>query len=153
MPLPVTLQNVGDAYAQLCNTAVNTNSYGLMVQKEIAENAVSPPDLLNLLASCSNLLSIVQATLGNTTLASALVAYVQQQAGQPTLDVGAELTASMVALQALIAAIVADYPKDSAGFMEDRTMGSNGVWGWATFTAAQLPTTPAALVAWLTTIQ
>jgi hypothetical protein len=153
MPLPVTATNVGDAYRSLRDSGVNTISYVKQVQAGITANAVSASFLLTAQAAAISTLGVAQSVQADTTLTAALIPYVQQQVGNPTLDVAAELTASMTALGALVSAIVTDYPKDANGYLLDRTFNSTtGTLVWVSVTGASLPNTNAAITAWLATV-
>jgi hypothetical protein len=151
MTLPVSQTTIATLYNQLQDAGNNTKSYALQLQSEIAANAVSATDVLALLSSAVNLLALAETIAGNSATAASMVSYAALMTGVDTFTAGS-LTASMTALGALIAAIATDYPKDTAGHLLDRIFSASGAVTWVPLTAASLPTTAAALTAWLDTI-
>jgi hypothetical protein len=152
MPIPVTTPNAVDTYGAMRAGALNVRAYCLNIQAGAADG-VPAGSLLTLLAGAQSLLAQFAAIGGVTTaIASAIQSYIQSTYGTPTEQVFEDTQASATALQALVAAIVVDYPKDSGGHLLDRTMDAQGNVTVATLQTAHLPTVLPAIAAWLATI-
>jgi hypothetical protein len=145
--------SVREAYDSVRELAINTQSYCTQLQAAVANGGpVSATFVLSLLGAAVQTLVQAQQIQADTALSAAITAYVQQQTGNATLDVHAEFTASMTALQGVVGAILADYPKDANGYLLDRRFDQGGNQVWITLTAATLPQTMPAIANWLTTI-
>jgi hypothetical protein len=123
------------------------------VQAAITANSILSSVVLNLLNDCVSIANFATQVESNAALEAAVLAFWAQDQETTTAAVGVSLNAMFVATTALAAAIQNDYPKDSGGFLQDRTFGASGVVNIATFQASQFPTTPAAITAWLATVQ
>jgi hypothetical protein len=66
-----------------------------------------------------------------------IAAYAQQQFNDPAYNVGAEFTAMVNALQAVVAWVVNNFPKDANGFLLSHTINANGSRTPRVFTPAQ----------------
>jgi hypothetical protein len=159
MPLPVPSVSVAQAYEALRGQGINTKSYFANLRAMIAQDPAPGEDggidsqyFLAGIRSAANTLEMAQEIATNKSLAGAFVLYVQQQIGDPNLDVGAALQESMKALGAAIAAMVADYPKDGGGYLLDRKFSAGGLVVPVTLPPASLAASDAAMAVWLTTI-
>jgi len=152
MPLPLSAITTAAAYSILQDAANNLSSYVKLLQADIAAGQIPCQDVLATLGAAIALQTQATAIGSDAGLVASMTTYVQQQTGNPTLDVPAEFDASLTALVALIAAIQSDYPKDSNGVLLDRTFSSAGVVTWATLAQSSLPLTTPALTAWAATV-
>ena len=146
MPLPLNTLNAQQAFDAFSQRGQNVQNLAKIVQATpVGSNMVA-----SLLAHAIDLDAYVSSVNADAALTSSLVAYVQQVTGSTT--VGADFSASSAALSALIAAIKADYPKDSAAHVLDRVMDASGNITSITFAATQLPNTLPAIANWLATL-
>lgn len=84
---------------------------------------------------------------------SGMSAYAQQQLNTPTYDVVTEFNNMIAALQAVIAWVVNNFPKEVDGFLKDTTtINSDGSRTAATFTSAQTSGWVTALNSFIATI-
>jgi hypothetical protein len=156
MVLPVPSLTVSEAYDALLGQGRNTKGcfQNLLasIQSGDQDATIDSQVFLVGIQSAVNTLSKAQQLTADTSQSAALTAYVQQMAGDPSLDVSAELTASMTALGAAIMAMVGDYPKDANGFLLDRSFSQSGELTSATLSPASLSNSATAMTAWLATI-
>jgi len=152
MTLPLSSVTTAAAYCILQDAATNLSSYIRMLQADITTGQIPCQNILATLNSALALQSQASAVGADTALVGSMAVYVQQQTGNPTLDVVAEFNASMAALVSLISAIQSDYPKDGNGVLLDRTFSPTGIVTWATLAQSSLPLTTPALIAWQATV-
>ncbi len=152
MVLPVTPITVAQAYDNLRNQTVNVQSYCRSITSALAAGDVSAQTVYALLSAASGLASYATGLSQVSGFIASMTSYVQQQTGNSTLDVTTSYSTSLTALQALITAIVTDYPKDAAGHVLDRVMDATGAISGVSLSSAQLPNTVTAINAWLATI-
>lgn len=152
--LPLSTTPVASVYDTFSGMATNVRSYCEQVQSGTANGgSVSASLLFRLLGAAKSVISYAATLPATSAFQSALTAYVQQQVGDPTLDVLTSYQTSLSALNSLISAIAADYPKDAAGHTLDRVMNATtGDVTEVSVTGANLPTTLPAISAWLSTI-
>lgn len=153
MTLPVSSTPVANAYSDMRDKTINVRSYCTQVQTATSGgSSVSCDTVVRLLSAAQDLATFASGLSTQTGFQSALTTYVQQMVGDSTLDVTTAYDTSLAALDALVTAIVADLPQDSAGHLLDRTITSAGVISTVPLTAAQLPKTLPAITSWLATI-
>jgi len=148
MPLPLTTRNAKDVFDELKLQGAWVQEYAQQVSSSASFSAKV---LEALLTSVSTLLTNANAVKVDTALSANLVAYIQQISGSTTVQ--ADFDASLAALAPLQTAIIAEYPKDSAGHPLDRSIDANGNITPIAITAAQIPNTLAAITTWLATVQ
>ena len=153
MTLPVTGLTASTAYASLRNTAAVLYSHATQLQASLAANSVLPSLALNLLRDCTSTLTQIAAIEANAPILTSVLALYASDTGDTTDTTATKINASATALQALVAAILADFPKAADGVhLSYETFGAGGVVAMDTFTAAQFPTTPNALSNWVATV-
>ena len=153
MTLPVNGLTASVAYASLRNTVGVLLGHATQLQSSLAANSVLPSLVLNLLNDCSNTLAQIAAIEANAPILSAVLALYASDTGDTIDTTSTKINASAVALAALAVAIVADFPKAQDGkHLSYETFGANNMATMDTLTAAQFPTTPAALTGWIATV-
>jgi len=150
MPSLLTTTPVSDLYNQIRTLGIATQNNCLAVQGATAA-PISCNLLMPLLSTASRLVTLLQTTMANTVLSAALVSYTQIQMADPTFDVVTDVTTSLTALEALVAALLAEYPHSSDGSLADRVMDSSGNVTVAAVPVASLTATLPAIAAWLAT--
>ena len=83
-----------------------------------------------------NLRATLQA-MGTAAATPGLAAYAQTQISQPTYDPVADYNALVADLNAIIAWVTTNFPKDVGGFVQAYTLNADGSRTPATFTSAQ----------------
>jgi hypothetical protein len=149
--LPFISATVAETYNSLLSSARNTQAYMSAIQRDLAIGPVAANTVLAALSAAQGLLALVTQLRADAVLSAGVVAYTQQQVGQPTLDVASALDASATALQALITALLAAYPQ-TGGVLADRQFDANGALIWVSIPAAQMQAASAAITAWFATI-
>ena len=148
MALPLTTVNAQAAFAEFQNRGANVKN---MCAQVAGPSSIPANMLASLLAQVNNLLTYAQAIAADSAMTNAIVAYIESISGSTTVK--ADFNASLVALQALQASIIKDYPADALGHVLDRTIDANGNIAWIDFATAQLPNTLPAIASWLATVQ
>ena len=77
------------------------------------------------IVSIFNFLKTQRAGLAAASSTPGLGAYAQAQKNSPSLDVVAEFTGMLAAIDGVTAWIITNYPKDANGFLLERTWGAN----------------------------
>jgi hypothetical protein len=149
--LPFISATVAETYNSLLSSARNTQAYMSAIQRDLAIGPVAANTVLAALSAAQSLSALVTQLRADAVLSAGVVAYTQQQAGQPTLDVASALDASATALQVLIAALLAAYPQ-TGGFLSDRQFDANGNLTWVSIPASQMQAVSTAITAWFATI-
>ena len=145
MALPLTTQTTQQAYSQLQQAGLALKNQCATVQAgNYAANIIA-----GLLSQALTLQSFAVALAGNSTMLTAVAVYVSSLTGEPAANVGTDFQTSLTALQALIAAVIKDYPV-SNGVCQDRLIDANGNITWVTLAA--LPNTMPAIAGWLATV-
>lgn len=156
MVLPVSITHVAEWYNGLTSQGRYLQSMCQQLQAQIASGTVQLPFLLDVLATSVATVTQAQQVLTQvppgSNASNSLITYVQQQTGDPTLNVLNELNNSMAVLQTFIGTIPTEYPKDANGKLLDRSFNAGGQLTWASVPASSLPNTTAALANWLATI-
>ena len=124
-----------------------TQAQGLMAAmqqavwlKQQAQNGVA---LLTGVASANQIFQLMDnirapLTIFNQVAAiPGIAAYAQAQFDDPTYDVAANFTAMVNALNAVVAWVMANFPKDTGGFVQAYTLAANGDRVPVTFTSVQ----------------
>lgn len=126
------------------------NVHGYFVQ--IKQNVAAPTS-----TDATFVLSALQAGLAFAAMIQAqdadLVVAYRAWTGQTGLQVQADATAALTALQGVNAAILAMYPLDGSRRLLDRTMDVNGVLAPVMLSAASLTPVSTAITAWQAAIQ
>ncbi|MDE2254328.1 MAG: hypothetical protein KGL42_08710 [Betaproteobacteria bacterium] len=146
MALPLNTINAQQVFSTFSEKGANVQNIAKLVQGA----SIQANLLATLLSLSMDLVSYVDSVVADATLTANLVAYVQQITTSTTVAV--DFAASHAALSAMVAAILADYPKDAAGHPLDRLMDASGNINWTVLTPAQLPNTLSAIAAWLATV-
>jgi voltage-gated potassium channel Kch len=152
MPLPVSTPNASMSYDSMRSYTSVLMGHAQQFQAAIAANSILSSLVVNTLSDAVGVLALVATISTNPTLNAAVLAFYANETGDTTDTTAANVTASAAALQALVTAILAEYPKDAQGHLLDRAFGTGGVITLVTFTASQFPTTATALTAWLATV-
>jgi hypothetical protein len=151
MTLPLSTTTVDVEYSIMRNMGINAQSYVLNVQRQIAANSVQPTDFLSALSACVSLLAMSSAVATNATLVANLVAYANLVVPGTTFT-ATSMAGSIAALQALVTAMVAEYPKDANGHLIDRSFAADGSINWIAQAGTAFPQTAAAASTWLGTL-
>lgn len=85
----------------------------------------------------STFLADSKVQLQRDAAVSGIAAYAQSQVGDPALNVAAEFSAMLTALDAVVTWVVANFPKDGTGRLLHQTLTAAGRPVSAPFTAAQ----------------
>jgi hypothetical protein len=147
----LTTAPVSRVYEQILALGQATQANCQAVQAAAANGPVSCNLLMPLVSTAARLVALLASVMSNTALAAALVSYTQMQMANPAFDVAGDVTASLTALQALVAALMAEYPKSADGSLADRIMDNQGNVTVVDAPAQSLPTTLPAIAAWLAT--
>jgi hypothetical protein len=149
MVYPLNAARIRNIFDGLENDLTNIRNVCIAVHDGASGGSVPAFSLANLRSSCIAFRTDFAAIAGNQPLIQQLTSYVQQQkAGASALAVGAEFSNLNTLCNNLLAAISADYPRDGQGRLLDRTFTA-GEETWVNLTAAQLPNTMPAIVAFL----
>lgn len=134
----------------------NFSSFGNTV-KSICDQVKSagasiPLNTLGSLLTQAQALSVFSSSIAADPTATAnVIAYVQSQTGSTT--VATDFATSHANIQALVAAVVSEYPVNQDGFMLDRKIdpASNQIL-WVSIPSTSIPKTLAAINAWVSTV-
>jgi hypothetical protein len=120
----------------------------------IACQAASVPSnlLASLLQQAINLAAFMTNVQGNATLLAAVNVYLENVTGQTTHNFLPDLSALLTNTQALVTAIVGDYPVDAIRHPLDRFLDVAGNVTFVNFTQAQLVLTAPAITVWLSSV-
>lgn len=151
-PLPISQGSMSDTWDQLIGYLGNAKAYSVQIQAQITGNGINPGMLLNLCTASSGAVAFVQNVEANTTLAAAMVPYIQQQLGNSSFPVAATVSAIVTALQGIISAIYGSFPTDTAGNISYQQLSSAGALTSSTFTASQFPSLNTAINTFLATL-
>ncbi len=153
MALPVSNPGASTFYHSLRNTVAVLLGHAKQLQAAIAANSVLPSLVLNLLSDGTNTLAQIATIKADPAVLASVLTMYATDTGDSTDTTSMNIDASAAALQTLIGAIVADFPKAADGtHLAYETFSASGIVTMDTLTAARFPTTPTALAAWIATV-
>jgi hypothetical protein len=147
MALPLDVTTAADAYQALRLQGKIVNDRAAQLQAQFTSGQIDSQFLLDVLA-------VAVASIPEITQLAAtpgLVAYAQQQLGT-SVDLTAAVNSAIADLAALRDAIVAEYPKDTGGYLQDRTFNTSSQVQPVQIPAGNLPNTQAALTTFLASL-
>lgn len=153
MALPVSNPGASTFYHSLRNTVAVLLGHAKQLQGAIAANSMLPSLVLNLLNDATSTLTQIAEIDADPAILAAVLTMYATDTGDSADTTDANIKASAAALQTLIGAIMVDFPKAADGtHLAYETFSATGVVTMDTFAAAQFPTTPNALSAWIATV-
>ena len=152
MTIPVTPTPVTDVYQEFRSLALTTMQYCTNLLNIVSGGPVPASMFWVAIESASSLAAGIKNILANQALSAELISFMQMQSAQPQWDVAADIASSLGALETMIAAMVAEFPRSGDGTMADRTLNADG-----TFSTTQVPNTSVSktvetTMAWLATV-
>lgn len=119
-----------DSIKQLANAARN-----ILVQRRAQ---MLNPTAADVPVSVIQLLRNQIAALPSLAATPGIVAYAQDQEGDASYNITAEVTTTVAAMTASRDQLISMFPKDGNGFLLYQTMDAQGALAYRVFTAAQL---------------
>lgn len=135
MAFPASTLNLGRALAEAMETMRTLDKHAASYQSRMAAGNVAANEILGLW----EWLKGVRAKLAGYAATPGLGDYAKAQLSDPTLDIGAEFTAVMEAIDDVTESIESTFPKDGSGFLLARQIGASA-FTWRQFTPAQTST-------------
>lgn len=131
MAFPASNDSLAKTWQETQQLAATVKSMAAAVVVDL-DSDVTSQYLLNIYASMAR----YKLTFQQYAAVPGLVAYVKDQLDDQNLDISAEYTAMINAVEALRAAIIDPFPKDGAGFLLEKKVSAEG-FSYRTFTPAQ----------------
>lgn len=149
MALPVSSETAAEAYAVIRRHGRQAYALAQDLQGYLSSGSVLASFLLDVATQGASIVVAISGVRATPGLAD----YTRTQLGVAAdVDVGADLTASVIALAQLAGTIRAEYPKDAEGFLRDRQFQADGQLVFVSIPATALPGTSAALANFLATL-
>jgi hypothetical protein len=151
MPLPVSAPIASDSYAELRSATHTTMQFVPAFTLPVSGDFGAA--MLNLLDSAKKTLAQFALIDADPVLAASVLALYAKETGDTIDTTAANVTACAAALQAVAAAIMADFPKAADGkHIAWQTFDATGAVVSDPLVPANFPTTQAAAAAWLATV-
>lgn len=125
--------SLAEAWADARAAAANVKSRAQQASSLSAAGTLTGDAALSL----STFLADSKVQLQRDAAVSGIAAYAQSQVGDPALNVATEFSNLLAALDAVVAWVVANFPKDGTGRLLHQTLSAAGRPTSAPFTAAQ----------------
>jgi hypothetical protein len=121
---------------------------------DLSASAAGPSTAATMVLDFATYLADARAALNTASQVSGIGAYAQAQINDTTVNIGAEFSSMMSAIDAVTSAITSNFPKDAQGRLLFLTFTGDGSGRNAssTFTAAQMVSVKTALDALVATI-
>lgn len=149
--LPLFSTDTAGVYQSIRQFALGVRNNCNVVTTAATAGSVTYDQLQALLRAAQALSAFMATVTSNAPLVTALTSYMQTQAAQPSMNVSGLAGAMITATNALVSAIVTDYPK-TANVMQDHSMDAGGNITSLTTTSAGLADTLPAIAAFLATV-
>jgi hypothetical protein len=140
-------QSLSEAWnrARQTATSIKSRSQGLRTKSEVS---LSSGDILLYSASMAN----AKVTLQALAAVEGLAAYAQEQVDDNTINIVVEFNAMMAQIDATIAWVITNFPKDGSGFLLAQSLTAAGRTQDRSFNPAQTASLRTALDALIATI-
>jgi hypothetical protein len=150
MAIPVSAQNAREGYELFRRQAREMWIRCRQFDDQIAaDGSVDSAFVLNDLLVCS---LETRDAFNEVRTVPGIVAWARNEAGDQAWNVVAAFTDALTKLDAITAAIVAEYPKDASGYLLDRTLNAQARIVWDKIPAGSLTQTVAAIAAFRATL-
>lgn len=136
MAFPASQLRLSQVLDQIAGTMSNTRSYALSRRAEMLAGNVGADRIIDVWEH----LKATKARLQSLGATPGIAAYAQAQYDDDTLDLAAEFTAVIAAVNGVTANVESTFPADGSGWLLAAKFGAGGTLEYRQFTPAQLAT-------------